>query len=316
MVVIVALVMPFIFKDVYHRHLFVLAGIFAVFALSLDITLGYLGELSLGHAAFFGLGAYCSTLLALHFHLPFWLTFPISGVFTGMMGFLIGLPSFRVRGPFFAIVTLGFAIIIHLIVNNWISLTRGPMGITKIPPPALVVPYFSKFEFTTELSYYYLILAILFFSIYLTRKLTNSRTGRAILAIRENESLALSLGIKVYYFKVLAFSLGTMLAGIAGSAYAHYFRIVTPDLVGVYYMVNVLIMVIVGGMGSVGGAISGALIFTIVPEILRIVKELRLVIFGVILLASIVYLPEGVIRGVETLVVQMFRRKSIEGRNC
>ena len=102
-----------------------------------------------------------------------------------------------------------------------------------------------------------------------------------------------------------------MLAGMAGSAYAHYFRVVTPDLVGVYYMVNVLIMVIVGGMGSIGGAISGALIFTIVPEMLRIVKELRLVIFGVILLASIVYLPEGVIRGVETLVVRMFRRKSI-----
>jgi branched-chain amino acid transport system permease protein len=311
MLVIVALVMPIIFTEVYHRHLFVLAGIFAVFALSLDITLGYLGELSLGHAAFFGLGAYCSTLLALHFHLPFWLTFPISGIFTGMMGFLIGLPSFRVRGPFFAIVTLGFAIIIHLIVNNWISLTRGPMGITKIPPPALEVPYFPKFEFTTELSYYYLILTIIFFSIYLTRKLINSRTGRAILAIRENESLALSLGIKAYYFKVLSFSLGTMLAGIAGSAYAHYFRIVTPDLVGVYYMVNVLIMVIVGGMGSIGGAIAGALIFTILPEILRIVKELRLVIFGVILLASIIYLPEGVIRGVETLIVQMFRRKSI-----
>jgi branched-chain amino acid transport system permease protein len=306
MVVIVAMVIPTIFPDVYHRHLFVLAGIFAIFALSLDITLGYLGELSLGHAAFFGLGAYCSTLLALHFHLPFWLTLPISGAFTGMMGVFIGLPSFRVRGPFFAIVTLGFAIIIHLIVNNWISLTRGPMGITKIPPPALQIPYFSKFEFTTELSYYYLVLTILFFSIYLTRKLINSRTGRAILAIRENESLALSLGIKAYYFKVLAFSLGTMLAGMAGSAYAHYFRVVTPDLVGVYYMVNVLIMVIVGGMGSIGGAISGALIFTIVPEMLRIVKELRLVIFGVILLASIIYLPEGVIRGVETLVVRMF----------
>lgn len=305
---ILALIAPVIVTDPYHRHLLVLSGIFAILALSLDIPMGYLGELPLGHASFFGLGAYCSALLDVNFHLPFWVTLPAAGLFAGIMGFLIGLPSFRVRGPYFAIVTLGFAVIVQLIVTNWISLTRGPMGITKISPPSFNLPYLHNLHFSSEFSYFYLVLATILFSIYLTRKLIHCRTGRAILAIRENETLALSIGVEVYYFKVLAFSLGTMLAGIAGSLYAHYFRVVTPDLVGLYYITIAIIMLIVGGTGSIGGAILGALIFTILPETLRVAQQLRLVIFGVILLISIIYLPQGVVRGLERLSVRIFNR--------
>jgi branched-chain amino acid transport system permease protein len=304
---IVALIAPVVITDSYHRHLMVLFGIFAILALSLDIIIGYLGDFPLGHAAFFGLGAYASALLALHVDLPFWLTLPLSGIFTGMVGLLVGFPSFRLRGPYFAIVTLGFAQIIHLVVTNWISLTRGPNGITKIPPPVLKIPLFPKIEFNTEFSYYYIILGLTLFSIFLTRRLIHCRTGRAILAIRENESLALSVGIHAYYFKLLAFSTGTMLAGMAGSAYAHYFRVITPDLVGLYYMGNMLIMVMVGGLGSISGAILGAFIFTILPEFLRVVEDFRLILFGAVLLVSIIYLPEGVSRGLETLLLRIFK---------
>ena len=304
---IAALIAPVLITDSYHRHLLVLFGIFATLALSLDIIIGYLGDFPLGHAAFFGLGAYASALLALHGNLPFWLTLPLSGVFTGMIGLLVGVPSFRLRGPYFAIVTLGFAQIIHLVVTNWISLTRGPNGITRIPPPVLKIPLFPKVEFNTEFSYYYIILGLVLFSIFLTKRLIHCRTGRAILAIRENESLALSVGIHAYTFKLLAFSMATMLAGMAGSAYAHYFRVITPDLVGLYYMGNMLIMVMVGGLGSIGGAILGAFIFTILPEFLRIVEDFRLILFGTLLLVSIIYLPEGVSRGLETLFLRVFK---------
>ncbi len=306
---LIAIVAPIVYTDSYFRHLLVLFGIFAVLALSLDIIMGYLGEFSLGHAAFFGIGAYTSTLLSLNFGLSFWLALPLAGVFTGFMGFLIGFPSFRLKGPYFAIVTLGFAQIIHLIITNWISLTRGPMGITRIPAPAIVIPSLGRFEFNTEFSYYYIVLGLIIFSIYLPRRLVNSRTGRSFLAIRENESLALSVGVNVYYSKILAFTLGTMLAGMAGSAYAHYFRVITPDLVGLYYMSNVLIMVMVGGVGSIGGAILGAFIFTIVPEMLRVVESARLIIFGLILLLSIIYLPEGISRSLDFLKYRIFPNK-------
>ncbi len=307
LLLIAALAAPVILTDSYHRHLLVLFGIFATLALSLDIIIGYLGDFPLGHAAFLGLGAYASALLSIHFDLPFWLTLPLAGIFTGTVGLLIGFPSFRLRGPYFAIVTLGFSQIIHLVVTNWISLTRGPNGITKIPPPVLKIPLLPKIEFNTEFSYYYIILGLVLFSIFLTKRFIHCRTGRAILAIRENEPLALSVGIHVYAFKLLTFSVATMLAGMAGSAYAHYFRVITPDLVGLYYMGNMLIMVMVGGLGSIAGAILGAFIFTMIPEFLRLAEDFRLIVFGGILLLSIIYLPEGVSRGLENLLVRIYR---------
>jgi len=309
-ILFVSCLVPIFLTDSYYRHILVLFGIFAILALSLDIIMGYLGELSLGHAAFFGLGAYVSALLSINFNLSFWITLPLAGLFTGTIGVFIGLPSFRLRGPYFAIVTLGFSQIIGLIVTNWISLTRGPMGITKIPAPTIKIPFLPALEFNTEFSYYYIILGLILFSIFITRRLFNCRSGRAILAIRENEALANSIGINVYYFKIFAFGIGTMLAGISGASYAHYFRVITPDLAGLYYMANVLIMVMVGGAGSIGGAILGAFIFTIVPEALRIIENVRLIIFGGILLLSIVYLPEGVSRRLEALILRTIKRRS------
>ncbi len=307
---IVACLAPILLTDRYHRHLLVLSGIFAILALSLDIIMGYLGELSLGHAAFFGLGAYVSALLSLNFNLPFWITMPLAAIITGTMGVLIGIPSFRLRGPYFAIITLGFAQIVSLIINNWISLTRGPMGITRIPAPSIHLPFLPSFEFNKEFSYYYIVLGLILFSIYITQRLFDCRSGRAILAIRENDALANSIGVNVYHFKIFAFGIGTTLAGISGAAYAHYFRVITPDLLGLYYMSNVLIMVIVGGVGSMGGAILGAFIFTILPEVLRIIENVRLIIFGAILLLSIVYLPGGVYRSFEFIALKIFKKSS------
>jgi len=146
---------------------------------------------------------------------------------------------------------------------------------------------------------------MLIFSIYITKRLINSKTGRAILAIRENEDLALSIGVQSYFYKLVAFGIGTALAGMGGSMYAHYFRVISPDLVGVYYLIGALIMVMVGGIGSTGGVILGALIFTILPETLRAFESVRLIVFAITLLILITFLPSGVIRGIESIYVRL-----------
>jgi len=287
-----ALVLPLLLPGPYHRHVLVLAGLFTLMALGFDLVLGYLGELSLGHAAFFGIGAYTTALLTRNFGTPFPLDLLLAGLFTGIFGLLIGAPSLRLRGPYFAIVTFGFAEILHLVALNWTSLTRGPMGLPDIPHPQL-----GPFRITTELGYYYLVLALIGVAMLVTRRLLGSTVGHAFLAIRENEELASAAGIPTFRFKLLAFVIGMIFAGAAGSVYARYVHFVDPTALSFYYTVTVVSMVIVGGQGSIAGTTLGALVFTLVPEYLRVAERARLVIFGALLMLAIVFMPDG-LRGI------------------
>jgi len=287
-----ALVLPLLLPGPYHRHVLVLAGLFTLMALGFDLVLGYLGELSLGHAAFFGIGAYTTALLTRNFGTPFPLDLLLAGLFTGIFGLLIGAPSLRLRGPYFAIVTFGFAEILHLVALNWTSLTRGPMGLPDIPHAQL-----GPFRITSELGYYYLVLALIGVAILVTRRLLESTVGHAFLAIRENEELASAAGIPTFRFKLLAFVIGMIFAGAAGSVYARYVHFVDPTAFSFYYTVTVVSMVIVGGQGSIAGTTLGALAFTLVPEYLRVAERARLVIFGALLMLAIVFMPDG-LRGI------------------
>ncbi|PYO58519.1 MAG: branched-chain amino acid ABC transporter permease [Candidatus Rokuibacteriota bacterium] len=287
-----ALALPLLLPGPYHRHVLVLAGLFTLMALGFDLVLGYLGELSLGHAAFFGIGAYTTALLTRNFGVPFPLDLLLAGLFTGIFGLLIGAPSLRLRGPYFAIVTFGFAEILHLVALNWTSLTRGPMGLPDIPHPQL-----GPFRITTELGYYYLVLALIGVAMLVTRRLLESTVGHAFLAIRENEELASAAGIPTFRFKLLAFVIGMIFAGAAGSVYARYVHFVDPTALSFYYTVTVVSMVIVGGQGSIAGTTLGALVFTLVPEYLRVAERARLVIFGALLMLAIVFMPDG-LRGI------------------
>ncbi len=290
------LLLPLAVSGSYARHILVLWGIFALLALSLNIILGYLGELSFGHAAFFGIGAYTSALLALGAGMPFWGGLVCAALLAGLAGLFIGYLTLRIKGPQFAIVTLGFGAILHLIANNWIDVTRGPMGLTKIPPPPPIrLPALSPIEFTEELPYYYLAFALVLAAIYIIRTLVNSRTGRAFLAIRENDALAASIGIDVFRYKLLGFVLATMLAGVGGSFYAHYLRFIAPAVFDLYYVAAMIIMVIVGGKGTITGPILGALVFVGLLEFLRVVGTLRLVLFGALLTLCIVFVPGGLV---------------------
>ncbi len=296
---VVAIALPLVLPGSYHRHVLVLAGIFVLMALGFDLVLGYLGELSLGHAAFFGVGAYTTALLTRSFAVPFPADLVLAGLLTGVFGFLIGGPSLRLKGPYFAIVTFGFAEILRLLALNWTSVTRGPMGLPDVPHAHL-----GPYPINTELGYYYVVLALIGLAVLVTRRLLDSTVGHAFLAIRENEELASSAGIATFRLKVVGFVIGMVFTGMAGSVYARYVHFVDPTALSFYFTVTVVSMVILGGQGSIAGTILGALLLTLLPEYLRVAERARLVIFGAFLMLAIVFMPEG-LRG----LWQRFRRR-------
>ncbi|MBI2370175.1 MAG: branched-chain amino acid ABC transporter permease [Deltaproteobacteria bacterium] len=293
-VLAVAVVVPLVLTEPYHIGVLVLAGLFVLLALGFDMVVGYLGELSLGHAAFFGIGAYTSAILNLTFDTPFLVDFLAAVVLSAVAGLLIGYPCLKLKGPYFAIVTFGFAEILQLVALNWVELTRGPMGLPGVKRASLEVPGLFSFRFESELSNYYLVLAAALACIFVTTRIIGSRVGNAFLAIRENDDLAASVGVNTFHYKMLAFVIGMTYAGIAGSLYAHYVGYVSPELLSFFYSYTVIIMVVVGGQGSIRGTVVGALIFALLPEILRGTQMYRMSIFGLLLVLSVIFMPEGI----------------------
>lgn len=290
---ILILALPLIFSSTYARHILVSSGIFTLLCLGLNLTMGYTGQTPFGYPVFFGLGAYTTAIGFTYLGTNFWHGLIAAPVLAGIFGFLIGYPSLRLRGPYFAIVTLAFAEIVGLILNNWVSFTRGSMGIPGIPSPKIVIPGLIDFTFNQELKWYYLVAAICAFYLLVNRSLVRSYVGEAWLAIRENEDLAEAVGVHTFKWKMMAFVVGAMMGGMAGCVYAHYYNIVSPDLVGFYYITTTFAMVIIGGRGTLLGPVLGAILFTAVPEYLRAAKTMRLVLFGVIMLLGIIFMPQG-----------------------
>lgn len=303
----ICLLLPAIVSDPYFHSLLVTTAIFVILALSMDIIVGYIGELSLGHAAFFGIGAYVSAILTKTLGFSFWTGFLAAIAFAGLAGCVIGFITLRLKGAYFAIVTLAFAEILRLIASNWISVTRGPMGIPGIPSPKLL-----GFELSSSIFYFYLVLFVVVLSIILIARLADSPTGRAFLAVREHSDLARSVGIDTFRFKVLGFTIATLMAAAAGSLYAHFFRFVGPDLLGIYYTSTPLLMVFIGGRASIAGPVVGAVIFSILPEFLRMAGSLRLVVFALILILSVIFMPQGVIRTAGSLFNRKKEEKSVQ----
>lgn len=314
--ILIACLVPLLVPPGYLLHLLVLFLIFSILALSVSIIVGFLGELTFGQAGFFAVGAYASALLAVDYGWPFWLSLPAAGLMSGLVGILVGIPSFRLQGPYFAIVTLGFSQIIGLVITNSISITRGPMGVSKIPAPQANLPFLPDVTFNTERSYYFLVLGLLLATIYVIHRLLASRSGRAIVAIRENPALAQSIGIDLYRYKIFAFFVSTCIAGVSGAAYAHYVRVITPHLAEAYYTTAALVMVVVGGAATIPGALVGAFIFTVIPETLRFMEEARILVFGVILILSIRYMPRGVWPAMVSLSARLARRVRPAGKGA
>jgi branched-chain amino acid transport system permease protein len=289
-VVLVLLALPLVVTNDYDIHILVMIGIFSLLAIGFNLIFGYLGQLSLGHTAYYAIGAYASALAALKWGFSFWLGFLFAGVVTGICGFLIGVIALRWRSHFFVIATICFWGIIHLIIFNWISLTNGPVGLGNIPPPSLL-----GMEFSSKIHFYYLLLAFVLAALWLTKRFISSPIGRSFRAIHENEPLAESVGISAFRFAMLAFILSTVLAGIAGSISAHYISYISPEIAEFSVMITILVMVVLGGKGTLIGPVIGAAIIVFLQEYLRFTKEFRLPIFGLVLILGIVFLPRGIV---------------------
>ena len=307
----VIVVLPFVFTDTYWRTNLTVCAINVLLAIGLDFILGYAGQLNLGHSAFYGLGAYVSTLLIVKLGIPFWVAFIAGVAFAGIAGTFLSLFAVRLRGHYLAIASLGFAVIVHQILLNWISLTQGPLGIYGIaPPPAIVIGGLVIADFRNLAAFFYLVAGFAFLSYILLSQLVRSPIGETLTAIREDEVSAASLGINGAAWKVFAFGVGSAVAGAAGCFYASFVGTLVPDAFFVSEAFTILAMVIVGGMGTLIGPVFGAILLTVLPEVLRGFGDLRLVVYGAALTFVVLFMPGGLAQAARVIAEKIDLRRS------
>ena len=286
-----ALVLPLLLAgEPYILRTSVMVLLYIVLALSLNIVLGQAGQLSLGHAAFYALGAYTMAILTVSFGVNFWIALVAGGVVAGVFGFVLGIPTLRLKGDYLAIVTVGFGEILRLILINWGTFTRGPAGIPGIPSPS-----FFGMVVKGNTGYYYIILVMVVFTIIVSKRLEDSRLGRGLAAVKDDEIAAESMGVNPANMKILAFVLGAVIAGFAGGFFASFVHYVNPDNFTYMESVTILTMVVLGGLGSIPGVIVGAVILAILPEALRDISTYRYAIYGILLAMMMIIRPQGMI---------------------
>lgn len=264
--------------------------LYTILAGSLNVINGYSGQFNIGHAGFFGIGAYTSAILSLQLKMPFWIALPISGLLAMIVGLIVALPTLRLKGIYLAIVTLGASEIIRLIALNWMSLTGGPNGLRGIPAPVL---FGLKFSRSQQYYYIFLVLSLVFY--FMTRRIIQSRIGRAWISIREDETAARSLGVETMRFKAANFMYGAFWAGIAGGAFSPYFKFISSDMFSLDEGFNILSMVIIGGQGTLAGPIVGAIIVNFLTEFLRPISQYRLVVYAILIIAMMWLRPQGLV---------------------
>ena len=280
----------------YLLHILLIAGIYVILTLSLNLIVGYTGLPALGHAAFSCIGAYTSSLLALNMGLSPWIGLMIGACVAALSGAIIGYPAVRLKGDYLALATFGLGVIVYSIAKNWVSLTRGPMGLPGIPG-------FSVFGFQLSEIWSYLLLVLVFviLTIFVINRIVDSPFGRILRSIREDEIASEALGKDTTKHKLLVFIIGAFFAGIAGSLYAHYITFIDPSSFTVMESITILLMVIFGGMGSISGSVVGAVILVIFPELLRflgmpsaIAAPMRQMIYGLLLIVLMLKRPQGI----------------------
>jgi len=288
-------VLPLIFRDSYWRTNLIVCALNVMLAIGLDFVVGYAGQLNLGQSAFYGIGAYVSTLLIMRLGLPFWAAFACGVAAAAASGMALSLFAVRLRGHYLAIASLGFAVITYQVLLNWISLTQEPLGIYGIaPPPPLALPGLPAIDFSDLANLFYLIAGCALAAYVLLDQLVRSPIGDTLTAIREDEVSAASLGVNASAWKVFAFAVGSAVAGGAGCFYAGFVGTLVPDAFFITESFNVLAMVIVGGMGTLSGPVFGAILLTVLPEFLRGIGDLRLIVYGLALTLVVLFMPGGI----------------------
>ena len=282
--------------NAYQLEVLTTAGLYALLALGLNIIVGFAGLLHLGYAAFFAIGAYTYGLLNVHLGVPFWAGLPIATVVAGGCGVALGIPAVRVRGDYLAIVTLGFGEIVRITFTNLERWTGGPNGLLGIDHPVLWIPGQGRWDFgVASAPYYYLLVLMVAGVAVVCTRLGRSRIGRAWAAIREDELAASCAGINTFHLKLLAQGCGASIAGAAGAIFAAKQGTITPDSFDFMLSVMLVAMIVLGGLGSVGGAIVGALVLGTLPEWLRGLEQSRMLVFGVVMIAMMRLRPQGLL---------------------
>jgi branched-chain amino acid transport system permease protein len=298
---------PFLFSS-YQTNVMTTALIYVMLGLGLNIVVGLAGLLDLGYVAFYAVGAYSYALLNHHFGLGFWAALPVGAFLGALFGFLLGFPVLRLRGDYLAIVTLGFGEIIRLILENWNAFSFGPSGISNIPRPGFFGIALSLSEATIYL--YYLMIALCLFTIFVVNRLRDSRTGRAWIALREDEVACEAMGIDKTKTRLTAFALGATWAGMVGVIFAAKTTFINPASFTFMESAMILSIVVLGGMGSIAGVILGAFLLILTPEYLRAFSNYRMLLFGTTMVLMMVFRPQGIVTN--TRRVYRFRAKRKE----
>ena len=301
LIVAVGLVPVFVHSD-YALNLFGVAGIYAIAVMGLGILLGFTGQMSLAQAAFFGIGAYTSGFLTVHFGWSVWPAMACAVLVSALVGVAVGYPCLRLSGHYLALATIGFGIITQLVLINWKDFTNGSDGMTGIPPPQI-----GSFVFDTYGRYYYLVLAVMLLCAYVAWRIKTTRVGRALAAIRENEIAARACGIDATRYKIIAFVLAGSYAGLAGSLLAHDIKFLSPDSYSFDQSVVFLVMLILGGSSSIGGAILGAVLLWCLPEVLRPLKSSYIMVYGAAVVAMVIFMPRGLVGLLEVVRARFAR---------
>lgn len=307
---VAAALLPIVFPDKYVIRIATVSLLYIMITLSLNLMVGFLGQMSFGHAAFYGIGAYTAAILMTKAHIAFLPAFIAAGVMAGLFGLLLGLPVLKLKGYYFTIITMVFCEIIRVVELNWMDLTRGPLGIMAIPKPEIF-----GFSFNTPLRLYMFMLVLVVLATLVVKNLMNSRVGYAILAIRDDELAAAAMGIPVFRYKMIVFIISSALVGLAGAFYACYTSYIDPSSFAAAQSNNMLVMVIFGGLGNTVGSFIGAIALTVLPEMLRGLMQYRQLIYGALLVLLMMVKPQGLLGDVNFKYIRqrMESRKQKEG---
>jgi len=287
---------PLLVANPYYLSVLVFVGIHSLLAMGLTVLLGFAGQLSLCQAAFFGTGAYVSGILTTKIGVSPWLGIICGMGLTGAVAIVVGLPALKLRGHYLAMATLGFGEIVNIVLKEWVQVTGGPSGLTGIPRLAL-----GGVSLNTELKYYFFVWLIVMAVFVFLSNLVRSRVGRALLALSRSEQAAEVMGVPVSRYKIKTFFLASLLSSLAGSLYAHFITVISPESYSITFSIMIVLMVIVGGKGSLWGSLVGAFVMTLLPEYLRVFEDWDIIVYGAVLLFILMIMPNGLAQGLAFL---------------
>jgi len=313
-VLIIAFISPWAASKVSNYMVYVLGitFLFMIWASGMNLTFGFTGMLPLMYAGLAGIGAYVSAFLVMKVGFSFWLALPISGLVAAICGVMLGLPSLRLRGFYFALSSIVIQVALTLVFTQWRKFTGGDTGISNIPYPRILVGVGNNF-IIKDIYYVYMILVILIAIILIINKILHSNLGMRFIAIREDEVLAETLGINVTRYKIISFLISSFIAGFGGSLYAHYVSFASPSMFNITASLNIWLLIMFGGRGSLIGPLIGTLFLTPTPYLLRQIYPLRDIIYGIVVVITAMFLPKGIFGGFSKLFT---RKRRLEIDEC